>query len=362
VDRRWKLGLIYGIVVGLLMLMGGWWVYFLTHEGAAAADVELQRLATERLHATFLLRVDPEITADPEGRLGEVFPSLRFRREADGTVSVAVDSTIVADIRARARRRRNMFLWEGLFFLLLLAAAATILLVAVRREQEFKRARELFLAGATHEFKTPLASLRLYTETLDRTGLAETDRARIRASMVDDIRQLEGLVNQVLALSGDEMFREEPRRRLDLAEECRTVLNELSGYIESQGALVTTELPDGHAILGQRLALGLALRNLIQNAIKFSPRPARVAITLRRRDRWHELSVADRGPGIPRKLQRKVFECFYSGSDRRPGAGLGLYLVRRSCERMGGRVELESTEGAGATFRISLPAYEGDEP
>jgi signal transduction histidine kinase len=254
-----------------------------------------------------------------------------------------------------------MFLWEGLFILVLLGGAAAILVLALRREREFKRARALFLAGATHEFKTPLASLRLYTETLNRSGLAETDRTRIRAHMVEDIRKLEGLVNQILALSGDDAFREEPRRRLDVAAACRKVLADLQGYLEGRNAQVSAELPAGHYIRGQELAFDLIVRNLVQNAVKFSPEPARISIALARQDGWHRLSVADQGHGIPRRLHAKVFECFYSRSETQPGAGLGLYLVRRCVDRLGGRIELASEEGRGATFTVLLPVYEGEE-
>jgi signal transduction histidine kinase len=287
---------------------------------------------------------------------------LRYGQNAAGEITVEIDPAVVAEIRNEARSRRRMFLWEGLFFLLLLGAAATILVLALRREQEFKRARELFLAGATHEFKTPLASLRLYAETLNRPALTEEQRVGIRQSLVEIVKTLEGLVNQVLALSGDEAFREEPRRRLDLGDESRTVLADMSRYLRDHGARLTSDLPSGHAILGQRLAFNLTLRNLVQNAVKFSPRPAEIGIALRRQGRWHHLSVSDRGPGIPRRLQSKVFQCFYSGSKTQPGAGLGLYLVRRNTERLGGRVTLESTEGEGATFTLRLPAFEGEEP
>ncbi|MFO7653785.1 MAG: HAMP domain-containing sensor histidine kinase [Candidatus Krumholzibacteriia bacterium] len=361
-NRRWRLGVLYGVVVGLLVVMGGWWVYFLSQEGAAYADLRLQKLANDRLHATFLLQTDPALRADPEGSLGGVFPHLVYRRNEAGVLVAEIDPEMVAEIRSEARRRRNMFIWEGLFFLLLLGAAATILMVAMRREREFKRARELFLAGATHEFKTPLASLRLYAQTLDREGLAEADRRRIRGRMIEDLKTLESLVNQVLAMSADDTFREEPRHRIDLAAEARAVLADLHGFFASHDARVESDLPEGHAILGQRLPLNLALRNLLQNAVKFSPRPAHVEVTLRRDGPWHRLAVRDRGPGIPRRLHGKVFECFYTGSDRRPGAGLGLYLVRRNVERLGGHVELQSGENQGATFTLVLPVYEGEGP
>ena len=119
-------------------------------------------------------------------------------------------------------------------------------------------------------------------------------------------------------------------------------------------------------MLGQALTLNLALRNLIHNAVRYSGESPRVTITLRREGAWHHLTVSDDGPGIARRLHAKVFECFYSGStaaggDQSAGTGLGLYLVKRNVETLGGRVELESAEQQGATFTVILPVYTGEE-
>lgn len=98
------------------------------------------------------------------------------------------------------------------------------------------------------------------------------------------------------------------------------------------------------------------------NAVKHSPDTVKVLVAVRPDNKWHRVRITDNGPGIPRRLQEKVFECFYSRSqqDSKPGAGVGLHLVRRNIETMGGRTELESEEGAGCTFSLVLPALTAD--
>ncbi len=362
---RRHLGWLYIILTILLIVMAVWWVILLTQEAQARTEAQLQKLAADRLHAVFLLQTSPEIAADPAGKLGASFPHLRYRQTPDG-VDVIIAPEVRDKIHNDARRRRNMMIWEGIFFLALIAAGSSVLLLAHRREQALERTRELFLAGVTHEFKTPLASLRLYAETLARSDLDDAARVGIRSRLVEDAKRLEGLVNQVLALSDEEGFRQEPRRRLDLGQECQTVLADLAGYIADHRTQVRSDLPAGHFVLGQELTLNLALRNLIHNAVRHGGESPRVTITLRRDDTWHRLTVSDDGPGIPRRLHTKVFECFYSGSsstggDQSAGTGLGLYLVKRNVETLGGRIELESAEQQGATFTVILPVYAGEE-
>jgi two-component system phosphate regulon sensor histidine kinase PhoR len=361
VSVRRHLGLLYVVLTLLLIAMAVWWVILLTQEVQARAAAQLQKLESDRMQAAFLLQASPEMAADPAGRLGDAFPHLRYRTTAD-SVAVLVAPEVAAQIRADARRRRNMMVWEGGFFLALIAAGSGVLLLAHRREQDLDRTRALFLAGVTHEFKTPLASLRLYAETLARPDLDDQTRAGIRERVVDDAKRLESLVNQVLALSDEEAFRQEPRRRLDLGQECRTVLSDLGGFVADRRAQIRSDLPAGHFILGQPLTLHLVLRNLIHNAVRHGGASPVVTITLQREADWHRLAVGDDGPGIARRLHKKVFECFYSGGAGRDqsGTGLGLYLVKRNVETLGGRVELESDEQRGATFTVVLPVYAGD--
>ena len=168
-----RMGLLYGTLVTLLVMMGVWWTYFLTGETSVQADLQLQKMATDRLHATFLIQAEPRVMDNPNEFLKPSFPHLIFTRTAAG-LDVQIDPAVLASIEGDARAKRRMFFFEGLFFLTLLVSASGILIYSWRTEIKYKQTRTLFLAGATHEFKTPLASLRLYTETLSREGLVNT--------------------------------------------------------------------------------------------------------------------------------------------------------------------------------------------
>lgn len=353
-----RLGLLYGILVTLLLVMGVWWVYYLTQQGQVQAEYRKQKLATEHLHAAYLLQSDPRVRENPRKVLGEAFPHLIVHQHSDG-VHLEIDPVVLQAIDDEARTARNMFLYEGLFFLVLLGGGTTILTVARRNEKRFKQTRELFLAGATHEFKTPLASLKLYTETLGREGLQDADRSRIRGAMIDDVKRLEGLIDDMLAISAADAFAAGPASPLDLAEESRAVVEDLVPYAKAHGARLRLTTEMDCIVLGHQLTFSLALRNLIVNAIKHSPESVRVDVSLKHGTRRHQVIVCDDGPGIARHLQKKVFDCFYSqgqGDRSGVGAGLGLYLVRRNIETLGGKVTLSSTQGTGSTFTLSLPA------
>lgn len=354
---RSRMGFVYALLVTMICALGVWWIYYLTTEGRLYVDHNLQKLTNDRLHATFLINTDPEVRSDPERWLGPSFPNLVFRRTPHG-IETAIDPRVVAEITAEGRRRRNMFLYEGAFFLVLLLAGSTILAVSWRHAERFKQARELFLAGATHEFKTPLASLRLYTETLAREGLRDDARERIQRRMVLDVVRLENLVDDMLAMSADDTFAVGPRVRLDLAQEAQTVMDDLRPLAADHGARFELQAEAAAAVMGQRLFFALALRNLLVNAVKHSPTPVVVTVRVERGQRTHRVVVTDNGPGVPRRLQQKVFECFYSttGNQRHGGTGLGLYLVRRNIESIGGKVALQSDEGQGCTFTMTLPA------
>jgi two-component system phosphate regulon sensor histidine kinase PhoR len=314
-------------------------------------------MATDKLHATFLLQADPNLARNPRALLGPSFPHLTFEKTPLG-IEIKVDPTVLQSIRDDARATRNMFLYEGFFFITLLVAGSTILYLSWRSEVKFKETRELFLSGATHEFKTPLASLRLYTETLGREGLGHEDRVRIRTRMVEDVTRLETMVDEILSMSADDTFTRSPQVRLDLAAECRAVLDDLRDFAQNQDAEISLAAPAGVFIMGRALPFHLALRNLVVNAINHSSRAVNVSVTVKPGQKWHRVRVTDDGPGIPRRLHEKVFECFFTGSkgSRMAGAGIGLHLVRRNIEAMGGRVELESEEGAGCTFTLVVPA------
>ena len=356
---------LYLIFLVTILAQAGWWLVYLRREGEHYLNLQIQRMRTDQLHAAYLLQSSREIQADPEGTLGPYFPDLVFRPTPTGT-DIRIDPDAERAIRSEAARRRRMFFWEGGFFLTLLLAGASMVYVAYRREHAFRRSRELFLAGVTHEFKTPLASLSLYGETLERPELDAAQRERILGHMGEDLQRLRLMVEHVLAVSRAESPAALHLAVLDPAALAQQVLRDLSGLAAREGAEIRTELPEGERVRADETALATALRNLLLNAIHYSPPPARIALRIARDGRWLRLAVSDEGPGIPRREQKRIFQSFYriGEAGRRPagihGSGLGLYLVKRNLEAMGGRVELESAPGAGSTFTLVLPALATD--
>ncbi len=358
--QRYSL-LLYIAFVIFLLVLSAWWAFFLLREGEHYVNYNLQRYRTDQLHAAYILRSIPEANSDPESQFGSHYPHLIFTRGPDG-IDVRIDPAAEEAIRTEGMRRRRMFIWEGAFFLLVLLGGATLVTIAYRREQDLKQTRELFLAGVSHEFKTPLASLLLYNETLARPELDDEERVRIRGRMGQDLHRLRAMVEQVLAVSRAGSPLSSRPQSLDLADEARHVLENLAPLIERAGADIDSKLPPGHVVMGDAQALAAVLRNLLHNALQHAGDSPRVKVRLEKEGRWHRLSVEDNGPGIPKQEQRKVFRSFYrvGETDRRPkgsyGTGLGLYLVKRNVKAMGGKVELISSLGRGSRFTIILPA------
>lgn len=364
--RRYSIAL-YVVFVLLLVAQSGWWVVYLSREGENFGRYYLQRLRTDQLHAAYLVEtlpsVLPSVAEDPQLNLGEVFPALIFTKDETG-VEVTINPESMAAIAVEVRRRQRMFLWEGGFFLLVLLGGLALVTTAFVRESRFKRARELFLTGVTHEFKTPLASLQLYTETLSRSDLDPAKRGGILSRMQDDLERLGAMVEQVLAVSRLGVARATVRDLINLGEEARHALSGFQPILNGAGAKLRFDVSSRCWMIGDREALRMAVRNLIDNALRHCAQGVSIELRVTREESRVVLAVQDDGPGIPVAEREKIFRSFYrvgEVSHRRSGAqgaGLGLHLVRRNVEHMGGEVRLESTLGEGACFYLSFPAAE----
>jgi signal transduction histidine kinase len=152
-------------------------------------------------------------------------------------------------------------------------------------------------------------------------------------------------------------FRIEP---LDLASRVRDVAGEFFAAPQARGHRIELDVDgDVSTVCGDREVLRTLVWNLLENSAKYSPDCDTIWVTLRQRDAAVELSVRDRGVGIPKSEQRRVFERFVRGAGARTsgvgGTGIGLAMVKRIVEAHGGRITLESEPGAGSTFTVVLP-------
>ncbi len=290
------------------------------------------------------------------------------------TLAVGWQFLVVGDPLPVAREFSTvhwLFLILGALFFLLLIVGLVLLCSWLVREMRVNQRQQAFLDAVTHEMKTPLASLRLFLDTLGRHDLPAERRREFLARMGEDLERLERTMDQVLAAA-----RAEGRARQSRAE--RTQLPVLlAGCIDdvrsrhglSEQALRLAARSDVR-VRGDASELGLVFRNLLENAVKYSQGPVDVQVAVSGpQDGRVRVEIADRGIGIPRKELRRIFERFYrAGRDVQrqvAGLGLGLFIVRSLVRRQGGRVEAWSEgAGRGSRFVVTLraaPSVGGEE-
>jgi hypothetical protein len=227
---------------------------------------------------------------------------------------------------------------------------------------QLMRQQANFLSAVTHELKSPLASIRLFTETLELRDLPQEKRTRYLSNMRADVDRLEGLVRNILAVarldSGRFVVHTEEG---DLGRDVADVVTALGKDPSQRPLSVAVSVPDEP--LQARYDLGVlktVLRNLLDNAAKYGGADKSVRVAVARQGAWAAIEVTDQGIGLAAEECEKIFQKFYRVGDemvrQTEGSGLGLYLARELVRQIGGTLNAESPGvGLGSTFRISLP-------
>jgi signal transduction histidine kinase len=248
------------------------------------------------------------------------------------------------------------------FIDLMLGAGLFLVYSNVRREAHLARLKSDFVANVSHELKTPLALIRLFAETLELGRVPTEDKARQYYRVINkESQRLTQLINNILDFSRIEAGRKEYRfAPTSVARIVSDVLEAYRFQIEQQGFELSVDVEPGlPEVEADSEALGQALLNLVNNAIKYSRETKSIALSVRRAGERVAISVADKGIGVPKAEQRKIFEKFYRGEaslvHETKGSGLGLSLVEHIMEAHGGTVEIESAPGKGSTFTLVLP-------
>lgn len=294
---------------------------------------------------------DPAGGAEPAGRrLVLQLPAWEVRaRHATGSIAAAV-----------ATRRRSQ-LGLGLGMLLLLMAAGVLLSISAQRARALARRQVEFVAGVTHELRTPLSVILSAAENLRDSVVTEPGHARRYGGLIhDEARRLTEFVEHALSLAGARTERGAASAvPFELEPVVRRVVDRRSG--DAGAPSVEVELPgDLPRVLGDPMAVEHALDNLISNALKYGGEPSRVGVRATGADGAVDVTVWDRGPGIPPDERDRLFEPFFRGrtaqASQTPGSGLGLAVVRRVVEDQGGSVSVASDVGAGSAFTLHLRA------
>jgi two-component system sensor histidine kinase SenX3 len=237
----------------------------------------------------------------------------------------------------------------------------TFLIREIRRNEQ----HDAFINAVTHELKTPIASIRLYLETLKTREVADDRREEFYDIMLADSDRLLQTVEQVLQAGQAGVRRGRGERSLidlgEMARECLELTRVRYKLGEEALRYAGAAGPDEARVAGDPHELRAAVTNLLDNAVKYSGAEVRVLVEVAALDaRRVALRVADRGIGIPQTQLKRIFKRFYRVQGdlvaRIKGTGLGLFIVRSVVEKHGGRVFAESAGlGQGSTFTIHLP-------
>jgi signal transduction histidine kinase len=224
------------------------------------------------------------------------------------------------------------------------------------------RLKNDFVANVSHELKTPLALIRLFAETLELGRVPGEEKARQYYQVINkESQRLTQLINNILDFSRIEAGRKEYRfAPTDISRIVQDVVDAYRFQIEQQGFTLEVKLAeDVPEVPADKEALAQAVLNLVNNAIKYSRDDKYLGLEVRRQDGRVLLSISDRGIGIAKGEQRKIFDKFYRAEDslvhETKGSGLGLALVHHIMEAHGGEVEVDSIPGRGSRFTLALP-------
>jgi signal transduction histidine kinase len=268
-----------------------------------------------------------------------------------------------ASLSASARTIR---LTLSLIILTLLGAVASgsyLILRSVNEEMRIASQKTDFVSNVSHELKTPLTSIRMFSELLRDAENPDPDKTKQYSGVISkEAARLSRLINRLLDFSrldrGELQLRAE---RLDLAGLVRETVTDYRPQLEAVGMSVRLAAPDGGGpvVSVDRDALSQVIVNLLSNAGKYAASGGEVAVEVATAGEKATLAVRDRGPGIPRAHQRRIFEKFYRIDDSITsgveGSGIGLALCRQIAELHDGTIRYEPGKGGGSSFIIELP-------
>lgn len=360
-SRRVATRIAFAVIVTFVLAQVTWWLVFQTRLLDAAAEERAAAWARDVTTAN-------EVLVRTPGALEELlarYPHLR-RVPGDGRPVVAIDPAAAAAAREEAAGQRRMLAFEGPFFAVVILFMLALIAGSLRTERELKQRQQNFLSAVTHEFKTPIGTLRLLLETLRYRDVPTAKRADYLARIDGELARLEKTSDEVLAAARLETAGGPPvLEAADLGDAVRGTVERLRGGLEARGADLRVEPFEGPAPVSlAQESFALALGNLLENALKYTPGDVkRIGVSLDASGDPLRVHVDDAGPGVPAGERGKIFDRFYRAGDEMTrtsaGVGLGLHLVQNAVQTMNGWVSVSDAPTGGARFTIHLPRRVG---
>jgi len=278
------------------------------------------------------------------------------------TMMVLLATMAVGWVVMSVINRQWVFLATGSVILLLMLVGVVLYLTIYVKAVSLNQRQSNFVDSVTHELKSPIASLKLYLQTLSRGNVTERQQAEFYRFMLEDLARLDNLINHMLdAARLDHRPAESDVVDVPLADVLRNCAKTACQRYRLPTDTITLTV-EPTTVRGRPIDVEMVFRNLIDNALRYSGDRPEVRIDSRLDGREMVVTrIADNGPGIPAKWRRKVFGRFVRMGNElersQSGTGLGLFIVRTLVKRMRGKVTVRGhANERGTTFEVELPA------
>jgi signal transduction histidine kinase len=280
-----------------------------------------------------------------------------IKTEIDSAMYPEMYNSRVLEYKAKLDTSRKQYIGEGSTFLLIILIGAAVVYTSFRRSVMLSRQQNNFMLSVTHELKSPIAAMKLNLQTLEKYQLDEAKKNMLVDRCIHEANRLNDLCNNMLLASQMEGRQYVPAtEKLQFDELVNSSLDDYMARYQDrfEDAGIAT-----CAIIGDKLLLHMAINNLLENAVKYTPADKAVVLSLEKKNNSIVFKVADQGHGIPDAEKRKIFNKFYRvGNEetrKTKGTGLGLYLTQKIVKQHKGKIIIQDNVPSGCIFEITLP-------
>ena len=298
-----------------------WWFISLDHQNSRMRDFELRHLQTHGDSAN-----DPRIYQS------------RY-----------------AEIQDLHQRNRSKYMGEGIIFMLIILLGAAFVYRSIRRQFNLQKQQQNFMMAVTHELKTPISVTRLNLEMIQKYTLDPEKQKKIIQNTLDETARLDFLTTNILiaAQLEDSRFRS-AKEDLDLCRLFKDCISDFKKRFPERNFV--QQIDEDCDLKGDPLLLQMLINNLLENAVKYSPKESQVNATLKRHRSGIELKVTDVGPGISEEEKGRIFSKFYrvgnESTRKTKGTGLGLYICSKIARAHNGDISVTNNEPSGSIFTV----------
>jgi len=283
---------------------------------------------------------------------------ITLKSRVDSVKDAYVYNQELDNLRHKLSMRTSQYLGEGATFLIVILIGAVVVYSSFHRRIMLSRQQNNFMLSVTHELKSPIAAMKLNLQTLEKHQLDEEKKKLLIDRCIKESNRLNDLCNNMLfasQLEGRQYIA--AHETFDLSELVEDVVN---GYAGRYSRSFQEDITPGCKISGDKSMLEMAINNLLENAVKYTPDDKEITISLQKNQGNLILEVKDQGAGIPDSEKKKIFNKFYrvgnEESRKSKGTGLGLYLTNKIVFQHKGRLTVKDNTPSGSIFEICLPA------